>query len=315
MRNPFKKAKKRAEPPSASAPVTEIEAPAEEEPSAASPIPEELPATEKAPVPCAPEPDSSADDGFTEWARSATRGGIERRERSDIYEMYSIYGADAAGQLCCRLYHRYPEHERSFNLSSSRALSFGDFNRRLLAELDQGGLKLDDYHACITNAERLTGQPEDAPENYRGFSEEEEAALRAFCDSADILQGQRYLHSEGVLSCECGSAVGDERLNLRFRKPLPNDALMTDVAGVRREKLGIYDVDNLWIMGVCNRLRDRCERVGVFRLTSEWSLSHESLWLIRCEGFAGIGGDLLAAAGEADSFRRFGFYSLDFAGK
>ena len=302
MKNLFKRSKKNPPEIPAVSP-----APVEEEPAAAPPVTEEI---ESAPP---AQPEAAPDDGFFEWHRTPVHGGIERRERNDIYEMYNVYGADAEGRLICRCYHRYPEHERDFGLSYSRVLSFGDFNRRLLAELDQGRLTLADYHACIKNAESLADPAAEADGEYRGFSEEEEAALRGFCDSADILKDQSYLHSEGVLSCECSSAVGDDRLMIRFRRSLPHDALFTDVPGVSREIINGYDIENLWIMGVYNRLREHCAAVTVTRLTSAWSITQESLLLCRCEGFGGIPGELLIAVGEADSFRRFGFWSLDFS--
>ena len=297
MKNPFKRNKKTAsEPQPAIDPI----------------IPEE---PQVVPEPEPPMEEQAPDDGFIEWSRSRVHGGIERRERNDIYEAYNVYGTDSEGNLVCRRYHRYPEHERDFGLSYSRILSFGDFNRRLLAELDQSGLTLTDYHACIAHAQRILTPDAADPDAYRGFSEEEEAALRGFCDNADILTEQSYLHSEGVLSCACTSAVGGDRLMIRFRKPLPYDALDADIPGVSREDVGGYDIDNLWIMGVYNRLRECCTAVTVTRLTSAWSIEKESLWLCRCAGFGGVAGDLLAAVGEADSFRRFGFWSLEFSKK
>ena len=302
MKNPFRRNKKN--------PAESLAAPLP------SPVPEaaEEPAEPDVTVDAAPTAQASApDDGFVEWRRSRMHGGIERRERNDIYEAYSVYGADAEGRLTVRLYHRYPEHERDFGLSYSRALNFSDFNRRLLGELDQGGLTLEDYRVCITNAQQLTEPGAAITDEIPCFSEAEEAALRSFCDSADILKDQRYLHSEGVLSCECGSAVGDDRLIIRFRRPLPHDAYGTDVPGVIKEEKGGYDIDNLWIMGVYNRLRDSCGGCQVTLLTSAWSIEKESLWLCRCEGFTGVEDDLLVAMGDADSFRRFGFWSLDFS--
>lgn len=299
MINPFRKKKKPAEIPA--------------EPPQRSPKAEETAAQ----APAAPIPDEAqkdADDSFTAWLQSKVHGGIERRERNDIYEAYSVYGADADGRLCCRYYHRYPEHERAFGLSYTRTLSLVDFNRRLLAELDQGGITLGDYQACADAAIRLT-DPERAADTFESITDDAEAALRAFCDSADILKDQRYLHSEGVLSCECAGAVGEDRLMLRFRRPLPHDALYTDTAGVKRDSIGGYDIDNLWIMGVFNRLRERCRSCRILRLTSEWSLNKESLYLFVAEELEGVGGTVLTAIGEAESFRRFGFWSLDFNSK
>ncbi len=70
----------------------------------------------------------------------------------------------------------------------------------------------------------------------------------------------------------------------------------------------------MWVMGVYNRLAGRCS-CKVLRLTSEWSLESESVYLITAEGFPGVEGMLLVAVAPSDSFRRFGFYSLDFANK
>lgn len=303
MKNPFKRKKK-----------NDVEICAAPLPSPAPPV-EEL--TEEtvadASEPATVKEEKTPDDGFIEWRRSRVHGGVERRERNDIYEAYNIYGADAEGRLTVRCYHRYPEHERDFGLSVSRTLSFGDFNRRLLSELDQGGLTLADYHACVANAERLADPDAAYTGESAGFSDAQEAALRGFCDAADILKEQSYLHSEGVLSCECASAVGDDRLILRFRRPLPHDALGTDIPGVLKEDKGGYDIDNLWIMGVYNRLREKCAACRVTLLTSAWSIERESLWLFSVEDFEGVGGKLLAAVGEAGSFRRFGFWSLDFS--
>lgn len=304
MKNPFKRF--RPDPPTEE-PQT---APRETAPdSVTAEAPAQPEAEEQTPTP------AEADDGFDEWCRSQVRGGIERRERNDIYEAYSVYGADAEGRLACRVYHRYPEHERDFDLSYSRILRFDEFNRRLLAELDRGDLKLADYRACIDRAERLT-DPDAAAQSCDGsLSEEDSAALSGFCDAMDNLHHKSYLHSEGVLSCECESVVGGERLILRFRKPLRHDALEAQAAGVKKESIGGYDIDNLWIMGVYNRLRERCAAIKVARLSSEWSIEHESLYLLYAEGFTGIEGPLLIAVGEADSFRRFGFFSLDFSQK
>lgn len=177
-------------------------------------------------TPAEPEP---PDDGFTEWCRSQIRGGIERRERNDIFEAYNVFGCDADGNLICRRYHRYPEHDRDFGLSYSRTLTFDEFNRRLLSELDKGDLKLTEYHDCVSKA-----QPSDDPDIpvFCGFSDEETEVLRRFCENADTLIDKTYLHENGVYRCECAAAVGDERLAVQFRKPLPHDALYADIAGV-----------------------------------------------------------------------------------
>ena len=254
-------------------------------------------------------------DSFIEYCRSRIRGGIERRERNDIYEAYSVYGEDH-GALTCRYYHRYPEHERSFDLSDSRALGFEDFNKRLLAELDKGGISLHDYHACIARAEALSSmdKTDDLP-LFEGFSQGEVDALRAFCDSMDIFSDREYRTGEGIFRCTCRSAVGDESLSLWFRKPLPHDALRHEVSGVKRESIYGYDIENLWMLGVYNRLSERCTAARVTRLTSEWSLDHESVCLIEAEGFPTVGGTLLIAIADEAAFPRFGFYSLDFANK
>ena len=289
-----------------------VPAQTEENIDTAAKAPDQDEPEEAAPSPAA---DKAADDGFVEWRRSRPRGGIERRERNDIYEAYNVYGADSEGRLTVRCYHRYPEHERDFGLSYSRALSFEEFNRRLLGELDSDGLKLSDYYACIRNAVQLADSAAESAAEYSGFDEEEEAALRAFCNAADTLQQQSYLHSEGVLRCECESVVGGERLNIWFRRPLPHDAADMPIAGVSKEEKAGYDIDNLWIMSVYNRLREKCRACSVTLLTSLWSVDKESLYLFAVNGFEGIEGSLLIAVGEADSFRRFGFYSLDFSKK
>ncbi len=254
-------------------------------------------------------------DSFVEWCRTRVHGGIERRERSDIFEAYTVYGEDN-GALTFRRYHRYPEHERTFGLSESRSLDFEAFNKRLLAELDRGGVGLSDYHACIARAKELTGNPSDGEAPlFEGFSDSELAVLRGFCDSMDILTDREYRVAEGIFRCSCRSAVGDEGLSLWFRKPLPHDALEYAVPGVKREEIYGYDIEDLWTLGVYNRLRERSQAARVTRLTSEWSLNHESLCLIAAEGFSEIDGTLLMAIADEDAFPRFGFYSLDFANK
>ena len=301
MRNPFKRFR--------SAPEKD-----------APPAPEQAQALPPEPAP-EPEPEMPHNDAkeapadpFIEWRRTKVQGGIERRERNDIFEAYSVYGTDDQGRLICRFYHRYPEHERDFDLSYSRVLSFCDFNKRLLAELDKYSITLQDYHACIAAAQELLHE---APpfDPYMGFSAEEEEALRAFCDGMDNLIDKEYLHADGLFRCSCRSAVGDEKLALWFRQPLSFDAADTDVAGVGRQPVESYDIDNLWIMGVCNRLRDNCSACSVTLLTSQWSLSHESVYLMTIEGFRDVSGTLLLAVAPSDAFAHFGFYSLDFARK
>ena len=249
-------------------------------------------------------------DTFTEWCRSDIRGGIERRERNDIFESYSVFGEDR-GSLTVRYFHRYPEHERDFDMSYSRELSFEEFNRRLLTQLDRGDMKLSTYNACIQRAALCAAVESGAI--YEGFSDSENAALSDFCDSIDTLTDKSYLHGDGVFSCDGRSAVGDESICVRFRKLLPHDALYTEAAGVSREPAAGYDIENLWIMSVYNRLYERCGSCKVMTLTSQWSVDRESLYLITAEGFRGIDGAVLVAVGEAACFRRFGFYSLDFS--
>ena len=255
-------------------------------------------------------------DSFVEWGRSNLRGGIERRERNDIYEAYNVYGTDGEGRLICRRYHRYPEHEREFGVSYSRELRFEEFNSRLLGELDRCDMSLGDYLACIRSAEAITGfDSSDGEDAYEGFPEQEETILTGFCDHLDTLKDKGYLHRNGVFRCECESLYDPVKLNLWFRKPLPHDAIHAEVAGVKREEIGGYDIDHLWVMSVYNRLYERSESCKVTRLTSQWSVRHEKVYLVRCEGFKGIGGTLMAAIGEAEDFSRFGFYALDFASK
>lgn len=259
------------------------------------------------------EKTENPDDGFVEWLRSAQRGGIERRERNDIYETYSVYGADEQGRLICRLYHRYPEHERDFGLSYSRVLQFDEFNKRLLAELDRGDIKLGDYHACIEKAEQLCGITPGEDGTYTGFSRAEAEILRDFCEAADTLTDKEYRTGDGIFRCSCRSVVGDESLNLWFRRPLRHDALDTQVSGVSRVDIGGYDIESMWIMGVYNRISERCERCRVTKLVYDWSAEKETVFLMTLEGFGGIGGTLLLAVSDAAAFSRFGFYSLDFS--
>lgn len=254
---------------------------------------------------------SEVSDSFIEWFRTPTRGGIERRERNDIFECYGVYGCDTDGRLIYRYYHRYPEHERDFSLSYNRQLDFKSFNNRMLTELDSDSIKLSDYYECIAKAEEISGITSDMSDNS-ALSDNDIATIRIFCDSLDILQGQSYLARDTSLSCECESVVGGDRLIIRFRKSVTHDPIIEDVAGVKKETIGGYDIDNLWIMGIFNRLRDNCDAVKVYSLTSEWSLSGDSLYLFNAVGFKDISCDLIIAAGAADSFRKFGFYSLSF---
>ncbi|MBQ3264255.1 MAG: hypothetical protein IJH07_00620 [Ruminococcus sp.] len=277
------------------------------------PIPEEPAESPAVPAEKPLETAKPADD-FIEWCRTQVRGGIERRERNDIFEAYSVFGTNSAGQLICRYYHRYPEHEREFDLSYTRVLSFDEFNRRLLTELDRGDLKLSVYNACIKKAEDLTQNGTDRPE-YEDLSDAEITAITSFCSAVDTLIDQEYRHSDGIFYCSCRSAVGGEILNLRFRKPLPHDALDSEAAGVSEVSVEAYDIDNLWIMGVCNRVREHCASCSITKLTSEWSLRKETVYLISAEGFPDVGGTLLIAVADEAAFPHFGFYALDFSKK
>ncbi|HBE15954.1 MAG TPA: hypothetical protein DCY72_06915 [Ruminococcaceae bacterium] len=254
-------------------------------------------------------------DPFVEWCRSQVRGGIERRERNDIFEAYNVYGVDEHNRLTCRRYHRYPEHERDFDLSYSRTLTFDELNRRLLSDLDKGDIKLPVYNDCIAKARELCDIPLPEKEEFNGFTEEETAALRDFCEDFDTLTDREYRTADGVFCCACRSVVGDEMLNLRFRKPLPHDALSGEIAGVSKTPIEGYDIESLWIMGVYNRLRERSQSCRVTVLTSEWSLKKESVFLMQAEEFPSIDGTLLLAVADEASFPRFGFYSLDFTNK
>ena len=300
MKNPFKFFRSSAEQPDPSPdPTTEI---AEEPAIPAPPDPD-------------PEPPVEQPDPFTEWCRSQIRGGIERRERNDIFEVYNVYGVDEDNRLTCRHYHRYPEHERDFDLSYTRVLTFDELNRRLLSDLDKGDIQLPAYNDCIKKARDLCDVPApDAPE-FNGFTDEETAAVKEFCEAFDTLTDKEYRTADGVFICACRSVVGDEILNLRFRKPLPHDALNGDVAGVSKTPMEGYDIESLWIMGVYNRLSVRCQSCRVTQLTSEWSLNKESVFLMQAEGFPSVDGTLLLAVADEASFPKFGFYSLDFANK
>ncbi|MBQ6153667.1 MAG: hypothetical protein IJJ15_07970 [Ruminococcus sp.] len=255
-------------------------------------------------------------DSFVEWCRTQVRGGIERRERNDIFEAYSVFGTDEDHHLVYRYYHRYPEYEKEFSLSFSRNLTFEEFNRRLLSELDRNDLKLNDYSSCITQAEHVLDQQATQTEDINELTEADASVLKEFCEAADILQNKSYLHNNGVLRCECESVIGDEKINIWFRRPILHDSVEAEISGVTKEPIEGYDIDNLWIMGLYNRLRERCQKVCVWRLTSEWSIEKESLYLFSAEDVSGTGiGTILIAAGSAESFRRFGFYSLDFSRK
>ncbi len=297
MKFPFKRKKPSPEPEV----IPAIHAP---EPAPVEPVPEKT---------VEPEPKEPG-DGFDEWFRTPTRGGIERRERNDIFEEYRVYGADKDGRLTCRRWHRYPEHEREFDLSYSRALRFDEFNRRLLEELDKGDMKPGDYNRCIENAERLSGS-DNAGTVSKVLSDEEKQLLEAFCDGMDTLTNRSYLHSEGTLSCACESVVGGETLQLRFRKPLKHDALNADVSGVSRKPIEGYEIENLWIMSIYNRLREKCSACKACVLTSEWSINRESIHLFIAEGFEGIGGALMIAVGSPADMKKLGFWSLDFSAK
>ena len=277
----------------------------------------ETPGEKASPEPavCEPAVEQPPVDPFVEWCRSQVRGGIERRERNDIFEAYNVYGVDEHNRLTCRHYHRYPEHERDFDLSYSRTLTFDELNRRLLSDLDKGDIKLPVYHDCIRKAGALCDIPHPDTAEFDGFSESETAALRAFCEAFDTLTDKEYRTADGVFCCACRSVVGDEMLNLRFRKPLPHDALNSEIAGVSKTPIEGYDIESLWIMGVCNRLRERCQGCRVTKLTSEWSLEKESVFLMQAEGFPSVNGTLLLAVADERSFPRFGFYSLDFSNR
>lgn len=298
MKNPFKlfrSSRKSEETP---------EPPVQNAPEESSPEPVQ-------PEPVQPQAQAPADD-FTEWCRSQVHGGIERRERNDIFEEYSVYGADSENALICRRYHRYPEHERAFDLSYSRKLTFDEFNRRLLSELDKGYLKLTAYNDCIRKAEALTHNTS-ATATYNGLSDSENEALKAFCESLDTLTDKEYRRTDGVFYCSCRSVVGDELLGIRFRKPLPHDALDTESSGVSRKPIEGYDIESLWIMGVANRLGECSKSRRITLLTSEWSLNKESVFLMTVEGFPSVDGTLLVAVADEAAFPHFGFYSLDFS--
>lgn len=314
MKNPFKLFRSSPE-KSDPAPVPE---PPEEITTPIPPEPEPEPPKEiTTPTPPEPEPEPPVEqpDPFTEWCRSQIRGGIERRERNDIFEAYNVYGVDEKNRLTCRHYHRYPEHERDFDLSYTRALTFDELNRRLLSDLDKGDVKLPDYNDCIKKARDLCELPTPETPDFNGFTDDETAALKAFCEAFDTLTDKEYRTADGVFCFSCRSVVGDEVFNLRFRKPLPDDALFSDVSGVGKTPIQGYDIESLWIMGIYNRLSERAEKCRVTLLSSEWSLKKESVFLMQAEDFPSIDGTLLLAVADETSFPKFGFYSLDFSNK
>ena len=302
MKKPFffRSSKKQTPPPAVSPP--ELPSPAADDIAETAPDPAAAPDTTT--------PDAAAvNDGFREWARSATRGGIERRERNDIFEEYCVYGADADGRLTCRRWHRYPEHERDFSLSYSRSLTFDEFNRRLLGELDRGGLRLCDYGDCIVKAEQLSGMNTSAVRTSNTeFDDAELAAVRDYCEAIDTLKDKDYYSGSGVFRCEGTTVAGGEELI--FRKPLTHDALDIDIPGVSRTPIEGYDIESLWIMSAYNRLRERCTRCRVIKLTSDWDCSREPIFLFAAEGV--VSGTLLTAVAGPEALSRFGFYSLDF---
>ena len=252
------------------------------------------------------------DDGFVEWRRSRTRGGIEKREHNEFYEQYSVYGLDDQGRLCCRLYHRYPEEEREFGMSYSRALSFDEFNSRLLGELDRGDLTLGDYIECVSRAEALSPGEErpDIP-IAREIDEADEQALRSFCDKLDNLKNKTGRSAQGVFRCDSESAVMGESLTMMFRRPLRYDAFDKEDPAVKRERVEYYDIEDIWIMGVCNRLKENGAKIDIISLSSAWVMDGKSVYLMTVEGLPGIEGRLLLAIAESTAISRFGFFSLD----
>lgn len=254
------------------------------------------------------------EDRFVEWCRSRTRGGIERIERNNIYEMYSVYGSDDAGRLICRCYHRYPEHERDFALSYSRVLKFDEFNARLLTELDKGGMSLADYDECIKRAEQTADiKPHEG--DCRAFDGQDIAALRDFCELLTNIKDKSYRYSEGIYRCAGESIVGDCALNIWYRRLLPHDALRADTAGMTKTPIEAYDIEDIWIMGLCNRLRENGAVCRILRLQSEWSVTQQVVYLIEAEGIPSVKGTVLIAVAAAENFPRFGFYALDFSNK
>ena len=251
-------------------------------------------------------------DGFVEWGRSRIRGGIEKRGRNIFFEQYSVYGLDGQEQLSCRLYHRYPEDERDFGLSYTRALSFGEFNSRLLYELDRGDMSLCDYSACMSRAEKLREEEADTKaELAPDLSEDEQTAIQAFFDSLDNLKDKSCRCAGGVFRCDAESAAMGESLTLMLRKPLRYDAYFKDDPSVKREPVAYYDIEDIWIMGVCNRLIESGAKIDILTLRSAWSLDSAAVYLMTADGLPGINGRLLLAIAESTAISRFGFYSLD----
>lgn len=263
-------------------------------------------------APEASSAEASEEDGFCEWLRTATRGGIEPNGRNDIYEAYSVYGVVDDGRIVRRYYHRYPEYDRGFDLSGEHSLTFDQLNRELLEELDRGGITLERYCDAIAAAERLLPEHSAPGSDAVAFSAEEIAVLTDFCDALDTLKDKQYLTKGGVFLCTGVSVVGDEELWLRFRKPLRHDAFYGETFGVKRTEIGGYDIENLWIMSVYNRLYQISERCRVIMLASEWNLSAAPVTLIAAEGTRGIDGTLLVTVAGAETLARFGTYSLNF---
>ena len=299
MKNPFKlfdRSKKEApepHPPAVSEPETPVEIPAPAEP----------------PTPSVPE------DAFEEWLRTRIGGGVERRERNDIFEAYGVFGADGE-KLVYRLYHRYPEHERDFGLSYSRELTLEEFNSRLLLELDKASITLCGYSECIKKAEALSGLSAPVPDGIPNeLTVPESEILQSFCDSIDTLKDKNCSFNNGVFRCEGTSVAGSEELNIRFRRLLERDAYYSPPSGVSRIKTESYDIDDIWIMGICNRLRESGAKLIINKLSSEWSLNSGTVFLILAENMSGIDGKLLIAVAEPADILRFGFYSLDFNSK
>ena len=79
--------------------------------------------------------------------------------------------------------------------------------------------------------------------------------------------------------------------------------------------VGGYDITDMWVMSVFNRLNERCRSCKVTRLTSQWNIEKETVWLMTATGFPGVGGTVLIAVAPTADFRRFGFFSLDFSNK
>ena len=299
MKNPFKRLRAaKDEPAQEITPIAVKKTPAE----APQPSPVE-PSAEEPPQP---------QDSFILWIRSRERGGIQKRERNDIYEYYNEYGTDD-GQLICRRYHRYPEHEKDFDLSFSRVLTFDEFNARLLDELDSGAVPLNEYHSCLKNAEALTDRHQADKSGDEPLSQSDQEAIKTFCESLENLKEKEYRCGEGALRCSCKSVIADVELNLWFRRPLCYDAADGEIAGVEKTPIEAYDIDDIWILGVCNRLREQGARFTITELKSAWSLKGEVILLLRVSDFPGVTEELLFAIEKAENFYRFGFYSLGFS--